>query len=84
MPLHPSFEYCPTKNRAKPYPMEIATIYIGVTIKYKKLPPLDGAGLLRIHKRRIFMRYRQNIYYCPVAIALCDGTGKKYKGVNED
>lgn len=30
------------------------------------------------------MRYRQNIYYCPVAIALCDGTGKKYKGVNED
>lgn len=27
------------------------------------------------------MRYRQNIYYCPVA--LCDDTGKKFEGVNE-
>lgn len=56
------------KNSVKPYPIQIATIYRGVTIKNKKLPPLDGTEPLGIHKRRIFMRYRQNIYYCPVAL----------------
>lgn len=56
------------KKAWNPIPYKWPTIYKGVTIKYKKLPPLDGTEPFGIHKRRIFMRYRQNIYYCPVAL----------------